>query len=754
MAGIFLSYAREDANKAKALAKCLERAGHSVWWDRHIHGGTEYADEIEAALGAAEVIIVLWSEASSHSAWVRDEAAEGRDSGRLVPLLLDKSPAPLGFRQLQSISIAGWSGRGSPPEIAAIRGAIDRTSGKPQPGAATPGAVAPHRRAIIAAIAALALVLIAGAGYFLLRGSSAKAEPVVAVLPFTDLSPARDKAFLAEGVAEAILTGLAKEQGIKVIGRSSAAQLHEAGAEAPEMRKAMGITHVLEGSARSIGDQLRMSVRLVDADDGSQLWTEEYHRKLDNIFAVQDEIGRAVALKLRGSIGRARTTTVRATSADAYTLYLAARAKMRDRKLSSLKEAMKLAEQVIAADPDYAPGHAVYAELIELMSYDNYGTMSPERAKQLAEPHARKAIALAPTTADGYAALGMILEGEEAIAPLQKAIRLDPARGELRLWLAVAYMLSGKNTEGLREVQAGAAMEPLWSPVVGMEIGILAASGRPSDAEARLRQYEERGGSTARAAKWRADIAGWQHGDLSEALRFTKLAMKADPEVPQADQTLAWTYAVLGFSDQARAAATTLPPYTRLFIGDIPAAAEAGRRDGAAIWRQPDPDVVIRALAIGRDWSAIERLFDADPERFRLVCRDMRNWNVQMGLDLLAALRERGRSADARSYRDCLADLLRKSGAGSIRSPYLDSASLNSLWAQLKALEGQPSQAFALLEKAVAGGQRTKIGTGLAHFPAYDRFRSTPAYVRVDRTLKQVVAREAAEARQLLERGA
>ena len=125
--------------RPRRSAKCLERAGHSVWWDRNIHGGTEYADEIEAALGEAEVILVLWSEAASHSAWVRDEAAEGRDSGRLVPLLLDSSPAPLGFRQLQSISIAGWSGRGNPPEFAAIKAAIERTSGRPHaPSGAAP----------------------------------------------------------------------------------------------------------------------------------------------------------------------------------------------------------------------------------------------------------------------------------------------------------------------------------------------------------------------------------------------------------------------------------------------------------------------------------------------------------------------------------------------------------------------------------------------------------------------------------------
>ncbi len=750
MASVFLSYSREDAARAKALAKCLERAGHSVWWDRHIQGGSEYAGEIEAALGAADVIVVLWSEAASHSAWVRDEAAEGRDSGRLVPLLLDKSPAPLGFRQLQSISIAGWSGRGNPPEFAAIKAAVERTSGKSPAQAPSTSSPAPRRKLITAGIAALALLVAAAAAFFLLRGGPAKAEPTIAVLPFTDLSPGRDKAFLAEGVAEAILTVLAKEEGIKVIGRSSAGQLDEAGAAAPGMRKAMGITHVLEGSARSIGDQLRMSVRLVDADDGSQIWAEEYHRKLDNIFAVQDEIGQAVALKLRGSIGRAPAAAVQATSADAYTLYLAARAKMRDRRISSLKEAMALAKQVLATDPDYAPGHALYAELLEHMSYDNYGTLSPERAKQLAMPHARKAIALAPDAAEGYAALGMILNGEPAIAPLRKAIQLDPARGELRLWLSGAYHTVGRNEDAFREVQAGTQMEPLWPSLISTEAGILAASERFAEAEAVINQYERRGGSAARAAKMRSDIAGWYRGDFSEALKFVRQAVKIDPEVPLANQTLAWTYGALGMTNQASAAAKDLPLYTRLFItGDFAAVAEAARRDGKAMWRKPDPDIAIDALAIEHDWESIEQLYDIYPQSLGLVCGDHRGWFVQMGVTLAIALRAQGRQAEARKFSDCVENHLKRTGAGPMRSPFMSSNGLRVMWAQLRAMEGRSEEAFALLDQAVQRGIRTRIGSGMAHFTAFDGLRSDPRYARLDARLKQIAEREAAEVRRL-----
>lgn len=99
MARVFLSYDREHTDQAHPIAAALERAGHSVWWDRHIKGGAQYSKEIEQALKDAGAVVVLWSERSIDSPWVRDEAATGRDSGRLVPVRIDAAEPPLDFRQ-------------------------------------------------------------------------------------------------------------------------------------------------------------------------------------------------------------------------------------------------------------------------------------------------------------------------------------------------------------------------------------------------------------------------------------------------------------------------------------------------------------------------------------------------------------------------------------------------------------------------------------------------------------------------------
>ena len=125
MASVFLSYDRDDAAKARSIALALEKAGHSVWWDRHIKGGAQYSQEIEEALKRADAVVVLWSAQSVQSAWVRDEAAAGRDSGRLIPVSLDRTEAPLGFRQYQTIDLSGWKGRRRTAQLTEIAGAVE-----------------------------------------------------------------------------------------------------------------------------------------------------------------------------------------------------------------------------------------------------------------------------------------------------------------------------------------------------------------------------------------------------------------------------------------------------------------------------------------------------------------------------------------------------------------------------------------------------------------------------------------------------
>jgi tetratricopeptide (TPR) repeat protein len=139
---IFLSYSRDDADAAKVLANGLGERGHNVWWDKHISGGSRFAAEIEEALAAADVVIVLWSDAATRSAWVLDEAAEGRDTGRLLPVALDNCKPPLGFRQYQTIAVARPRPDESLDEI--VKALARRRGAEQEPTAGQPGpAMAP-----------------------------------------------------------------------------------------------------------------------------------------------------------------------------------------------------------------------------------------------------------------------------------------------------------------------------------------------------------------------------------------------------------------------------------------------------------------------------------------------------------------------------------------------------------------------------------------------------------------------------------
>jgi hypothetical protein len=124
MSDIFISYAREDRDKAKALAKLFQQQGWSVWWDRNIPPGRSFDEVIEEALGAAKCVVVLWSKNSASSDWVKGEAAEALQRKILVPVRIDSANVPLEFRRLQTVDLSNWKGGGGHPELGGLLEAV------------------------------------------------------------------------------------------------------------------------------------------------------------------------------------------------------------------------------------------------------------------------------------------------------------------------------------------------------------------------------------------------------------------------------------------------------------------------------------------------------------------------------------------------------------------------------------------------------------------------------------------------------
>lgn len=202
MADVFLSYAAEDRPLAAALGRALQAAGFSVWWDRDIHAGADFAQLIGRELAAARVVVVLWSSASVVSEWVRDEATQARDEGKLLPVQLDATRPPLGFRQRQALDFAAWSGAPSDPVVGQLVDAIRVMTATqatatvvPAPGTTpAPTGTAPSARRrwpLLAGGAVLALVAVAAWRW------SSEPPPVtpgsVAVIPFHSLGRETDE---------------------------------------------------------------------------------------------------------------------------------------------------------------------------------------------------------------------------------------------------------------------------------------------------------------------------------------------------------------------------------------------------------------------------------------------------------------------------------------------------------------------------------------------------------------------------------
>ena len=301
MARIFLSYARDDVDAARQLAGCVSDAGHDVWWDRHLHGGSRFATEIEQALKDAEAVVVLWSVHSLGSAWVQDEAAEGRDSGRLVPVSLGSAKPPLGFRQFQTIDLGGWDGSGAPEALDDLLEAIARTCGS---AARTESGGRPD------------------------KASEKQKKPSVCVLPFINMSGEAEQEYFSDGISEDIITDLSKVSALSVVARNTAFTFKGQSVDVKEVAKTLGVTYVLEGSVRKAGNRVRITAQLIDGKEGDHVWADRYDRDLDDIFEIQDEISKAIVEALRVKLLPEEKQAIEqrgTNNVEAYNLYLMAR---------------------------------------------------------------------------------------------------------------------------------------------------------------------------------------------------------------------------------------------------------------------------------------------------------------------------------------------------------------------------------------------------------------------------------------------
>ena len=481
---VFLSYTHKDAAEAKRIVALLEGAGFTVWWDRLIGAGDAFSKATEAALDGASCVVVLWSQQSLDSHWVRDEAQRGQEMGCLVPLSIDGVMPPLGFRQFQFIDVSNW--RGSPNEkpaqniVNAVQAQIN-SSPMPRAAFAAPVGNAPSgftlsRRNL--AIGGGAIVGIGAlAGWGLMGSGSASAQSMsLAVLPFDNLSADEEQAWFSNGLSNELRAALARNPRLKVSAPTSSKTSADQIQDQFELARQLGVEHVLRGSVQLADSTTRISVELVQLADGLVRWAQSFDRTLEDIFAVQTEIAQTVAVSLVRQIASEEETQqavldqaeVGGTSnIAAYEAYLRGHAFFDlSAGVESDRAALAQFEAAIAADPNYAAAHAMKSTMYAAVANATSQASEVNELYDLAIEAAARAIELEPKLAIGHLALGFAynngrLDRASARPHYQSAWDLAPGSADTVRSVAVFFAFGDERAQAREMIDQVLELDPL-----------------------------------------------------------------------------------------------------------------------------------------------------------------------------------------------------------------------------------------------------------------------------------------------------
>src|SRR5690348_1269183 len=429
MADVFVSYARVDEPMAERVADALRADGYDVWRDDQLPAHRAYADVIEERLKAAKAVVVLWSAEAAKSQWVRAEADAARGSGTLIQASADSTIPPLPFNQIQCADLKDWDGT----------------------------ADAPGWRKLKSSVAALV-----GPSPSELKGRPRRRQLCVCVLPFNNISGDAEQEYFSDGITEDITTDLSKISALGVVARNTAFTFKGQSVDVAGIARKLGVSHVLERSVRKAGGRVRITAQLIEGDTGEHLWAERYDRDLEDIFAIQDEISKAIvsALKLKLLPEEKKALEQRGTtSAEAYNLYLLARQYWVTGNHGDPRReerVMRICSRAVEIDPYYAQAWALLAIAQSNLRY-GFGYQVDDG---VAAAHA--AVAIDPTIAEAHCAMARRLEergrDDDALAELLKGLELNPDSWELNKALANFFIFRGKIADAARHFEKAASV--------------------------------------------------------------------------------------------------------------------------------------------------------------------------------------------------------------------------------------------------------------------------------------------------------
>ena len=352
----------------------------------------------------------------------------------------------------------------------------------------------PKRRVVAYGLAAVAAVSVIGFGATRLTDNNVPAtvsptvsSPSIAVLPFRDLSTTAGDAAIADGMTDELNTILARTGNLRVVASTSVLALQNRQLDVRQIAESLHVSHVLEGGVQKVGSRLRMRVRLIDAKDGSTRWSETFDREMGDVFVVQDDIARAVALavdtKFAGIRRNAKSRRYTA-NIEAYEMYLRGKSTLLLRTDSGRRQGFEYLRRAIAADSGFAAAHAGLSWLYLTESGRVPGNY--RRVFGQAKDAALKAIQLDDSLPEGYSALGWALGGlgdnKAAETALKRAVAMDPAVDRGYEGLARTYAETRRPAEQLSAARLGMEVAPFSHAAIREMSLALYANGRCDEA--------------------------------------------------------------------------------------------------------------------------------------------------------------------------------------------------------------------------------------------------------------------------------
>ncbi len=369
---------------------------------------------------------------------------------------------------------------------------------------------------------------------------SAASRVSIAVLPFVDMSQAKDQAYLTDGISEELLNALARVEGFKVIGRTSAFAFKGRDEDLPTIGRKLGVENILEGSVRKQGDRIRVSAQLVKAADGYHLWSETYDRQLGDVFAIQDDIARQVVGAIRSRFsasalpqgGTAKLAPPPTDNIEAYTHFLRGQHLLRSRERAGMEVALTEFERAVALDPDFARAHVGIGNSLALLV--SYGILDLSDVETRAAAEFERALSIEPGLPEAYAGQALLASQRlwgtttDHLPLLERAVASNPSDSQSLIWLGQAYAIDGRAADELRTCERAYAVDPL-APVVLVNCATInRRRGHRDRSEQFVNELAALEPDSSALYRLRGELS-FDDGHLDESIRWQAAGAKRDP---------------------------------------------------------------------------------------------------------------------------------------------------------------------------------------------------------------------------------